>query len=290
MFSRVTIGTKIIGIVGAILVLLILIGLVSLVKLSNVATVAGEIGGNEMPGVTILAKIGNNVDTYRRSELQFYLKNSEEDFNRYLTRMGTMREEITSALEAYKKLPLAEEEKKHLAAFDAAWPPYVASAEKVVGLVKAGQMDEAQTQTRGEGKKLYDEANKTLASLQAFNQKEADDGLNKVHAVVTTAQIWIVAISAVGVVIGLLMGFLAVRSICAPLRRLAADAEQIATGDLGVEVSVDSSDELGQLARSFEKMVNSLRELIGRLADSSSEVSKSSAEMQQNSEQMATGA
>jgi methyl-accepting chemotaxis protein/hemerythrin len=79
-------------------------------------------------------------------------------------------------------------------------------------------------------------------------------------------------------------------AIRAPLRRLARDAEQIATGDLSVDIHVDSDDEVGQLARSFEKMVNSLRELIGRLADSSAEVMKSSAEMQSNSEQMACGA
>jgi hemerythrin-like metal-binding protein len=290
MFSRVTIGTKIIGIVGAILGLLILIGLVSLAKLSNVAAVADEIGSNQMPGVTILAKIGNNVDTYRRSELQFYLKNTEEDFKRYLDRMAKMQEEIKSSLEAYKKLPLADEEKRHLATLDAAWPPYVANTAKVVELVKAGQLDEAQKLTRGEGKKLYDEANKTLGALQAFNQKEADEGLKRVNALTAAAQIWIVVIIVSGLVFGLLLALMAVRSIRAPLQRLAADAEQIATGDLGVEVHVDSHDEVGQLARSFEKMVNSLRELIGRLADSSAEVSKSSVGMQSNSEQMATGA
>ncbi|TWJ18245.1 bacteriohemerythrin [Geobacter argillaceus] len=290
MFSRVTIGTKIIGIVGAILGLLILIGLVSLAKLSNVAAVADEIGRKEMPGVTILAKIGNNVDTYRRSELQFYLKNTEEDFKRYHDRMGKMQEEIKSSLEAYKKLPLADEEKRHLAAFDAAWPPYVTNTANVDELVKAGQLDEAQKLTRGEGKKLYDEANKTLGVLQAFNQKEADEGLKRVDALTAAAQIWIVVIIVSGLLFGLLLALMAVRSIRAPLQRLAADAEQIATGDLGVEVRVDSNDEVGQLARSFEKMVNSLRELIGRLADSSAEVSKSSVDMQSNSEQMATGA
>ncbi len=290
MFSRVTIGTKIIGIVGAILGLLILIGLVSLAKLSNVAAVADEIGHDAMPGVTILAKIGNNVDTYRRSELQFYLKNTEEDFRRYLDRMGKVQEAIKSSLEAYKKLPLADEEKRHLAAFDAVWPSYVASTVKVVELIKAGQLDEAQKQTRSEGKKLYDEAHKTLGALQAFNQKKADNGLKRVDAVTAAAQIWIVVIIVSGLVFGLLLALMAVRSIRAPLQRLAADAEQIATGDLGVEVQVDSHDEVGQLARSFEKMVNSLRELIGRLADSSAEVSKSSVGMQYNSEQMATGA
>ncbi len=290
MFSSVNIGTKIVGTVGSILILLILIGLVSLAKLSTVAAVANQLGQVDMPNVTSLAKMRNNVDTYRRSELQFYLKNSEEDFKRYLDRMGRMQEELNASRDVFRKRIQLEEEKRQLAAFDTTWQSYVAFTRNVVELIKAGKLEEAQLQTRGEGKKLYDESNRVLGELQAFNQKEADEAMKQVHAATAAAKIWIVAIIVSGLVLGLLLALMAVRSIRAPLRRLAADAEQIATGDLGVEVHVDSSDEVGQLARSFEKMVNSLRELIGRLADSSAEVSKSSVGMQSNSEQMATGA
>ncbi len=290
MANRLSIGSKVLGTVGLVLTLLVLIGIVSLAKLSTVASVADEMGQNHMPSVTLLAKIRNNVDTYRRSELQFYLKNSAEDFKRYFDRMGKMQEEMNASREAFKKLKLSEEEKKQLAAFDTVWNSYVTFTNGVIELIKAGKLEEAQTQTRGEGKKLYDASNKILGELQAFNQQEADKGVKDVHGVTSTAQIWIVVIILVGLLLGLLLGFMTVRSIRAPMRRLAADAEQIATGDLGVDVGVDSHDEVGQLARSFEKMVNSLRELIGRLADSSAEVQKSSVAMQSNSEQMATGA
>jgi methyl-accepting chemotaxis protein len=83
---------------------------------------------------------------------------------------------------------------------------------------------------------------------------------------------------------------MAARAICRPLRELAADAELIATGDLGIAIRAGSRDEVGQLARSFETMVNNLRELIGTVANSSTEVLSSSDGMRSNAEIMTAGA
>ncbi len=290
MFKSFGISTKIFGTIVSILVIMLLIGILSIMKLSSVTAVADEMGQIQMPSVTILANIRNNVDTYRRSELQFYLKNSDEDFKRYYDRMGKMQEELKASRDKYAKLNLSEEEKKQISEFESAWNSYVASTQKAVDLIKAGKLDEAQQQTRGEGKKNYDQSNKIVGALQISSQKKADEALLHVHATTATARNWILCLISSGLIIGLLFGLLTIKAIRAPLRRLANDAEQIATGDLSVEIHLDTDDEVGELARSFEKMVNSLRELIGRLADSSSEVMKSSCEMQANSEQMASGA
>ncbi len=290
MFNKVGISTKILGTIGVILTLMIAIGVVSSAKLNLVTGLADEIGRTLLPSVTLAAKMRNSVDTYRRSELQFYLKNSEADLKRYIERMAKMQEEVKSSAEGFAKLSLTDEEKKQLAAFDAAWNAYVASAQKVVDMVKAGKMDEAQQQTRGEGKKVYDQTNKVLEELQVYNQKEADDGVKLADQAAASAKLWIVSLLAISIVLGAAFTLLTIRSIRAPLKRLAHEAEQIATGDLSVTIDVETHDEIGQVAQSFEKMVNNLRELIGRLADSSAEVSKSSIEMQENASQMATGA
>jgi hemerythrin-like metal-binding protein len=290
MLKNVSIRFKIVGTVVSILILMVLVGVISLFKLSSASTIAEDMGKNQMPSVTILAKLGNTVDTYRRSELQFYLKNSPEDFKRYLDRMGKMQDDFSAARNALGRLRLTDEEKKKFADFEAAWLAYTASAQKVVGLVKSGDFDAAQQQTRGEGKKLYDQANRIIVEIQAYNQKEADKGAEMVRHAASTAGTWIVFLVCAGLLAGLLLGILAVRAIVRPLRELAADAEQVATGDLGVTIATDSHDEVGQLARSFETMVNNLRELIGTLADSSSEVLKSSDGMRANAELMTSGA
>ncbi|WP_168205956.1 bacteriohemerythrin [Geobacter sp. FeAm09] len=290
MFKNVSVGTKILGTVATILVLMILVGILSIVRLSSVTGVADDMGRNLMPSVSLLAQMRNTVDTYRRSELQFYLPNTDEDFKRYSDRMVKMQDELKTARQSYDKLDLTDGEKKQIASFDSAWQEYTASTRKVLELIRGGNLEDAQKQTRGEGKKLYDRVNRILGDQQVVNQKEADDGVKQVHEVASLTRTWIIVLVLVGLVIGVVLALVTVRTICSPLRRLASDAEHIATGDLGVQVRVDSEDEVGHLARSFEKMVNSLREMIGTLADSSAQISNSSSEMQTDAEKMAFGA
>ncbi len=52
------------------------------------------------------------------------------------------------------------------------------------------------------------------------------------------------------------------RSFSRPIRLLARKAGQVATGDLAVRVDIDRDDELGELARTFNGMVASLRKSI----------------------------
>jgi hemerythrin-like metal-binding protein len=290
MLKNIGISTKVFGTILAIILIMVVIGIFSITRLVSVANVADELGQQHMPAVSFVAKMRNCVDTFRRSELQFYLKNSADDFKRYHERMGKMQDELKAAKESYGKLHLSEQEKKTLAEFETAWSTYLSTTQKVIDLLKAGSVDEAQMLTRGDGKKFYDQSNKALGDMQVTSQKLADEALLDVHATTSSARNWIIILSIVGLLIGLLLSVATIKAMRAPLRRLANDAEQIATGDLGVEVHVDSQDEVGDLSRSFEKMVNSLRELIGRLADSSAEVLKSSGEMQANSEQVASGA
>lgn len=159
MLKNLSVSSKILGVALIVLVVTALIGVISLFKLTGIVEKADDMGNNLMPSVTLLAKMRNSVDTYRRSELQFYLKNTEEEFKKYYDRMGTMEIEMGKAAEAFKKFRLNDEEKKLLGVYEEAWKEYSASAQKALGLIKAGKVDEAQIETRGNGKKRYDSAN-----------------------------------------------------------------------------------------------------------------------------------
>jgi methyl-accepting chemotaxis protein len=66
--------------------------------------------------------------------------------------------------------------------------------------------------------------------------------------------------TALALLLSGLVGFLITRNVSAPLKGLTAAADRITLGDLGASITVgDRADELGVLARSFERMVQSLR-------------------------------
>lgn len=75
------------------------------------------------------------------------------------------------------------------------------------------------------------------------------------------------------------------RSILRPLSRLTESADRIKEGDLTEQVIVESNDEIGQVAQSFNVMVTSLRSIVTNLDQSIGQVAASSEELMANAAQ-----
>jgi signal transduction histidine kinase len=65
---------------------------------------------------------------------------------------------------------------------------------------------------------------------------------------------WLMIAGAILIVIGLLITWLFSRNITRPLNRLRASASAIARGEYSIPVAVNRTDEVGELARSFNSM------------------------------------
>jgi class 3 adenylate cyclase len=82
--------------------------------------------------------------------------------------------------------------------------------------------------------------------------------------------VWIIGIGALGIVLIVTTGLLISNWITRPLVGIAAASAQVATGNLETRVSEKGSDEIGLLARTFNRMVEGLqegafyRDLLGR--------------------------
>ena len=71
--------------------------------------------------------------------------------------------------------------------------------------------------------------------------------------------------AAVGILLGAALSFWAARRITRPVERLAAGARAVASGNWKARVEVESSDEIGELARAFNSMTLELVEQRERL-------------------------
>ena len=85
------------------------------------------------------------------------------------------------------------------------------------------------------------------------------------------------------------LGFFIAQVISRPVRELADKAQAVASGDLTVELTTNSNDEIGQLSVAFMRMVGNLRDTIGQVGEASSAVASASSEISSSTEQMAAG-
>ena len=77
-------------------------------------------------------------------------------------------------------------------------------------------------------------------------------------------------------------------SILSPLANLSTVISQVATGDMTVKAPVESEDEIGQLAQTFNGMVSDLNQALGRMGQASEQVASGSTELAASAEQMSS--
>lgn len=94
---------------------------------------------------------------------------------------------------------------------------------------------------------------------------------------------------AIAVFLGLVIAWLVVRGMTRPITLMVEQTEQVAAGDLTREIPVRSSDEVGQLAGAFNRMIGNLRGLVSQVAGSARALA-TSAEGLAASSRGATGA
>ena len=83
----------------------------------------------------------------------------------------------------------------------------------------------------------------------------------------------------ISLVVGGALIYFVTLSITKPLKRLVATSKEISEGDLTQTIEIHSNDEIGQLAKGFNEMTDSLRTLIGRINTSAGHVAAASEEL-----------
>jgi methyl-accepting chemotaxis protein len=89
-------------------------------------------------------------------------------------------------------------------------------------------------------------------------------------------------------VISIMISIFFISSIIGPLKKIQKQLDEISKGegDLTKELNIQSKDEIGHLANSFNHFLNSLRNLISNVGESANKVNQSSATLQKTSSEV----
>ena len=103
-----------------------------------------------------------------------------------------------------------------------------------------------------------DQAVELLGQVHDIVHREAREALARAHAARRWAYFLISGIFIAGIAIVAVTAFALARSVLLPLRALETGANRFGAGDLSHRVELNKSDELGQLAQTFNAMAEAL--------------------------------
>lgn len=103
-------------------------------------------------------------------------------------------------------------------------------------------------------------SNRSTAQLSRLLHQATSQAADKVHEVEREATRLNWAVTTIAIFLGVFFATLITRNVTRPVRDLLKGARSVERGDLNISVSVNSADEIEQLAQSFNYMVSGLRE------------------------------
>jgi methyl-accepting chemotaxis protein len=116
----------------------------------------------------------------------------------------------------------------------------------------------------GKGKTIMDDIRKTIDEMRSDENALLKTRSDEAQASARNTTLTIIFGTLAAVVVLAVAGFTITRNIARPLRDLTTVADRITVGDLNVKTSTSArTDEVGMLARTFDRMAQSLRAMAG---------------------------
>ncbi|HBW34682.1 methyl-accepting chemotaxis protein [Desulfosporosinus sp. BICA1-9] len=229
-------------------------------------------------------------------------------------------EMLLAPIEVIRQQTILNKIHKHENAFDTYLNSYATIAQNSYEAPRLEKLKEAITQYRAERQKafdivdqdIFDQATKSdayyyystnalvyidqihivLDDLIAYNNKAATKTIDQNNQDFRQASRILLILPFLAVIIALTIGIIVARLIAKPLQAMIKSVQQVASGNLAIEVqkSHSSNDETGQLADAFNIMTTNLRHLVSQVSQSSRLVTNSAEDLQSNTAENSSAA
>ncbi|MEO6856932.1 MAG: methyl-accepting chemotaxis protein [Rhodoferax sp.] len=294
--TRVSTRLLAFAILSAVLVLAM--GLFGLGRTSQVNDMLNTLYDNNLVPVADIGSANMQAIHHNRTLYHFVIESEKARMDTMAGELKNYDAKLKAQLDKYRRTVLTPKETALLGKFDAAWPLYLASADKVM---KAGYEDkdsDAMQLMDGEVEPRFKLADGLLSELLDMNVALGDATHDDSEALVAHSRNVTVGVTLLAVCLSLVLGSLIARSITGPLggepSALAADATAIAEGDLSRQINVKVGDLTSVVARmqmmqaSLAKLVSHVRQSSESVASASHQISQGNHDLSSRTEQQAS--
>jgi methyl-accepting chemotaxis protein len=259
---RFTIGTKLAAIGGVALVGVLVLMLFDQHQTTRVFESANYANANTVPSFEDLTTAQTAIEGNRR-RIWEHIAVSDSGVQAALEReMGESDAKADRSLDQYEKNDLSDDTDRRLLETDrSVVADYRAMRDKALALSRAGKKGEARDMVLA-NQALAAKLSTTFAHHFEYNvelgKKSASEAVALRSSAATTS--WIIGLVALGL-IGV-VAFVIGRAVLRSLITCARVAENVANGELSVQIPEGGEDEAGDLLRSLKHMVDNLRALL----------------------------
>jgi methyl-accepting chemotaxis protein len=293
MLNNLKIGVRL-GIGFAItLALLITIAVVGVTRISALNGEIESLVNDQFPKTVLANDMIDAINTIARRLRNAYIFTGAES-QKELDAIPEQRKVISERIEKLEKVVTSDKGKEILKRVTAARPLYVAQQDKFIDLLKTGKRDEAAALLSADLRTTQQAYMGAITALVDFQSDLVNKTGKEADAMADNAERLLEILAVVAALLTALFGWFITRSITRPVNEALGVTQRLADGDLTVQITNISKDEIGQMLGAQQNLIAKLNQIIGEvkgaadaLANASGQVSATAQSLSQSSSEQA---
>ncbi|QVQ27488.1 methyl-accepting chemotaxis protein [Achromobacter deleyi] len=284
LFSGLRIGARLTGAFLLVAVIGGAIGAFGVWGLARINEMNDRLYDTELRGISDMKEANINLIYAGRARNAYLAASTDQErkalrkqFDDAVKNMDALREKASANF-------YADEGKRLLAQF--------AETEQIWKRESAAFFEAAQSQSLAQSDPRVAEIDKRvvtssqklddlMTSLAVGKEKTAAQSVQEGTDLYVTVRAVMIFLAVMGVVIGMLLGWLVTRGIVRPLDQAVKAARQVAAGDLTTDIQVATRDETGDLMGALKAMNESLARIVKDVRDGCESIASASSQIAQ---------
>ncbi|MGI6402679.1 MAG: methyl-accepting chemotaxis protein [Oscillospiraceae bacterium] len=236
------------------------IGVTGIINLVNVRKNARVLYEN---ATVPIADLAGALESYQENRVELrnlVLLESANEIQSAIDTINTRVAQIQAIMDDYEKTLVEDSGRQLFAEFTSHYNHYLTLAEEIMGYARNGNKAKATAALFSD--EMLQSASDVHAAMTNLFSRKVEGGKSQYDLIVAAsvrANITMMILSVAGMLLAGILGIFIARMISRPITQLVSAADQIALGDVNIDIAIDTNDEVGSLAASFAKMVENIR-------------------------------
>ena len=259
--QNLKISVKLYILVGVALLGMFIIGGMSFFLMTQMNDRTSDIASSWLPSVDTAREMNATLSNVRLNEKTYVTAATDEIAEQSLMYVEKETGDMESLFATYAGLIDAEEQELYDKA-KSLWTEYAKTDSKLMELAAQGKTEEARVVLDGESAKIYGELQGVFDEITAYNTEGSSHITEESKATYNISLISMAVVILIIVLIGVYFSFVIIRGIKFPIFEIETAAVKMAQGELDVNISYESKDELGTLSNQMRNLIRKLQMII----------------------------
>ncbi|MCG8710155.1 HAMP domain-containing protein [Brenneria sp. 4F2] len=262
-----------------LVLMLLVVGGVAVTKLTDFNKKMDSIVSQDYPLTVKSNQLIDELNTFLNNQQVLFLLTTQDEINHQLELGKKSSSRVSQLMDYLQKHAVDEKSLAVLNSIGDIRRDFLASANKLSGLIVAGDVDGATKEyfnvTRVAQQNYKDKVAELIDAQDDNMAASAQDVAESYQETLIIMSIVVIA----SIISGLIIALLITRSVTRPIQDALLVAESVAKGDLTSDIKTQRKDETGMLLTALQNMNTSLRQIVSQVRDGAETISSAASQI-----------